>query len=184
MSWDPPPRITLTFSEHPVENSDYCDLSLEYSTSTSTTDPIKAGKQATILAERHLRNIRRAGRKRVPREHYDQATYEGRGILIKALAIRKVMLDVDTGTWSISVEGEKHYKMLSNSLRLPESSMQKINQDGEVIEIRIPKEHLEIEYAEWERTIGKPDPIFAVVTTSEEIYTEDKSWWKRILQKP
>lgn len=163
MAWQPPPRITLTFSEHADENSAEHDLGLKYS--TDATDTNKANKQARNLAQRHLKNIARALEKRVPSKHY--ALHEERTILIKALAIDTSRLKVDKEKCSVFVEGKDDCKILLRILRLPDSSVKKLNVDGDMIEVQIPTQ---IDYEEWVKTIGEPDSIDMTVALSSDIY--------------
>lgn len=164
LAWKPPPRITLTFSEHVDENSDEHSLSLEYS--TDTTDLDKASRQARNLTQRHLKNIARGIAKSVPSKHY--SPYDDRNILIKALAIDTSRLKADEEKCSVFVKGEDDCKILLNILRLPDSRVPRKPADGDMIgmiEVQIPTQ---IDYREWLRTIGEPDRLPMRVTNSLE----------------
>lgn len=151
-SWQPPPRITLTFSEHADDDSGQQDLRLEYS--TDTTDLNKASKQARSLAQRHITALERGTAGRVDTKHYAQ--YKDGNILIKALAIDTSMLKVDKEKCSVFVKGEADYIILLNILRLPKSSTQKYNAGGRMIEVQIPRQ---IDYDVWQGSIGKEDEL-------------------------
>lgn len=174
MAWEPTPRITLTFSEHADENSAEHDLSLEYS--TDATEPNKANKQARSLAQRHLKNIARASEKQAPSKHY--APHEDHSILIKGLGVDTSTLKVDKEKCSVFVRWEDDYAILLNILRLPESSIQRKDADGDMIEVQISTQ---IDYIEWEKTIGNPDHLPRKVVHTSEILSRVPMFRKRKL---
>lgn len=139
------------------------DVLLTYSTDTEKVDPEKAREQASILAEQHFELIPTKLRVAKKRFYAKPAKRTVRCVLIDdhSILARDIGIvapkehgDETESQCLTSVSGHYGQALMIQTLRTPESSLERTEKREEGFQFRI---RTQVSFAEWQATYGKPE---------------------------